>query len=206
MLLEEMAPDFTATACMGDNTFKTIKLSDYRGSYVILFFYPADFTFVCATEVPGFQKLLPEFEKRGCCVLGCSTDTEHVHKAWKTAAREIGGIGDCKFPLIADTTKEISIAYDVLQKSGLAARGVFLIDREGIVKAEHRNCDPLGRNVDEPLRLLDALQFFEKSQAEGKTQVCPANWKLGKKGLAPTTEGVCEYNNNGGLAQNISIN
>merc|ERR1712241_880763 len=95
-------------------------------------------------------------------------------------------------------TKEISIAYDVLQKSGLSARGVFLIDREGVVKAEHRNCDPLGRNVDEPLRLLDALQFFEKSVADGNVKVCPANWKLGKKGMSPTTEGVAEFIKDGG--------
>jgi len=204
MLIGEMAPDFTATACMGDNTFKDVKISDYRGKYVILFFYPADFTFVCATEIPGFNKLLPEFTKRNCQILGCSTDTEHTHKAWKTADPAVGGVGPCDYPLIADKTKEISIAYDVLQKSGLAARGVFLIDKNGIIQAEHRNCDPLGRNVDEPLRLLDALQFFEKSVAEGQVKVCPVNWKLGKKGMTPTTDGVAAYNKDGGLAQNVS--
>lgn len=203
MLIDELAPDFTATACMPDNSFKSVKLSDYRGKYVVLFFYPADFTFVCATEVPGFEKLRPEFEKRGAQVIGVSTDTEHVHKAWKNASVDIGGVGQVGYPLVADTTKEISIAYDVLLKAGVPARGVFLIDREGIVKAEHRNCDPLGRNIDEPLRLLDALQFHEKSIADGTKMVCPANWKLGKKGLAPSTEGVAGFNNSGGLAQYV---
>jgi len=204
MLIEEIAPDFSAIACMPDNSFKTIKLSDYRGKYVILFFYPADFTFVCASEVPGFQKLLPEFEKRGAVVLGCSTDTEHVHKAWKSVPKENGGIGAVGYPLIADTTKEVSIAYDILLKNGLCARGVYLIDREGVVKAEHRNCDPLGRNLDEPLRLLDALQFHEKSIAEGNKQVCPASWKLGKKGMTPSIEGVASFGgDDGGLAKYV---
>jgi len=199
MLIDEQAPDFTATACMPDSSFQTIKLSQFRGQYVILFFYPADFTFVCASEVPGFSKMLDEFKGRNCVVLGCSTDTEHAHKAWKLLPKEMGGIGEVNYPLLADTTKEIAAAYDTLQKDGLCARGLFLIDKEGVVKAEHRNCDPLGRNLDEPLRLLDALQFHEKSKADGNTQVCPASWKLGKKGLKNTLEGVAAFNAEGGV-------
>ena len=105
------------------------------------------------------------------------------------------------YPLLADNSKEVAAAYDILCGDGLCARGVYLIDKEGIVRAEHKNCDPLGRNLDEPLRLLDALQFHERMKAEGNTQVCPANWKLGRKGMKPTIEGVAEFNQDGGLAQ-----
>jgi len=206
MLVEEVAPDFNCLATMPDNSFQNVKLSDYRGKYVVLFFYPSDFTFVCASEVPGFQKLLPEFQKRGAVVLGCSTDSEHVHKAWKTVPLDNGGIGQIDYPLIADVTKEVAIAYDVLEKKGVCARGVFIINKEGVVKAEHKNCDPLGRNLDEPLRLLDALQFHEKSIADGNKQVCPASWKLGKKGMTPTIAGVAEYGKTeGGLTQNVTV-
>lgn len=204
MLIDQKAPDFKSTGCMPDNSFAEVKLSDYKGKYVILFFYPADFTFVCASEVPGFEKLRKEFESRNCAILGCSTDTHHSHKGWKILDRSLGGIGDVGYPLIADITKEIAAAYDVLQPDGLCARGLFLIDKEGFVRAEHKNCDPLGRNLDEPLRLLDALQFHEKSKAEGKTQVCPASWKLGKKGITPTMEGVGAFNKEGGVSNYVS--
>lgn len=199
MLIDKKAPAFEVTACMPDNSFATVKLSDYAGQYVILFFYPADFTFVCASEVPGFEKLRGEFEKRGCALLGCSTDTQHSHKGWKLLDKAQGGVGEVGYPLLGDITKGIATAYDVLQEDGLCARGLFLIDKEGYVRAEHKNCDPLGRNLDEPLRLLDALQFHEKSKAAGNVQVCPASWKLGKKGLTPTMEGVGQFNQQGGV-------
>jgi len=199
MLIDRPAPDFDAPACMPDNSFKNIRLSDYKGKHVILFFYPADFTFVCASEVPGFGKLLKEFEARNTVILGCSTDTEHAHKGWKILPKESGGIGEIPYPMVSDKTKEIAMAYDVLQADGLCCRGLFLIDKEGVVKAEHKNCDPLGRNLDEALRLVDALQFHEKSKAEGNTQVCPASWKLGKKGLKPTMEAVGAQNMEGGF-------
>jgi len=200
MLIDELAPDFTCEACMPDNSFQEVTLSSFRGKYVILFFYPADFTFVCASEVPGFAKMLPEFEKRNCVILGCSTDTHHSHKGWKLLDKASGGLGEAvPYPLIGDKTKSIAKDYDVLQKDGLCARGLFLIDKDGFVRAEHKNNDPLGRNLDEPLRLLDALQFHEKSIAEGKKQVCPASWKLGKKGIVPTMEGVAAFNQEGGV-------
>lgn len=205
MLIGKAAPDFECNACMGDNSFKTVKLSDYKGKYVLLFFYPADFTFVCASEVPGFNKLLPEFEKRNVQILGCSTDTHHSHKGWKMLDPAKGGIGDVSYPLLADITKEIARAYDVLLDDGLCARGVFLINKEGKVLAEHKNADPLGRNLDEPLRLVDALQFHEKSVADGNTQVCPASWKLGKKGMTPTLEGVAQFGKeDGGLTKYVA--
>jgi peroxiredoxin (alkyl hydroperoxide reductase subunit C) len=146
---------------MPDNSFEEIELNELnKGKYVILFFYPADFTFVCASEVPGFNKLLKEFEARNCVVVSCSTDTHHAHKGWKLLPKEQGGIGKIDYPMIGDITKEIATAYDVLQEDGLCARGLFLINQEGIVKAEHKNCDPLGRNLDEALRLLDKLVCF----------------------------------------------
>lgn len=199
MLIDAKAPGFDAVACMPDNSFKNVRLSDYKGKYVILFFYPADFTFVCASEVPGFNKLLPEFERRNCAILSCSCDTEHAHKGWKLIPRESGGVGEINYPMISDKTKEIAAAYDVLQPDGVTCRGVFLIDKEGFVRAEHKNCDPLGRNLDEILRLLDALQFHEKSKLAGHVQVCPASWKLGKKGLTPSMEGVAQFFKEGGV-------
>lgn len=204
MLIDAKAPDFDAVACFPDNSFKNVKLSDYQGKHVILFFYPADFTFVCASEVPGFNKLLKEFDARNVAVLGCSTDTEHAHKGWKLLPTEMGGIGQIGYPIISDKTKEIAAAYDVLQPDGLCCRGLFLIDKEGFVRAEHKNCDPLGRNLDEALRLVDALQFHEKSKAEGNTKVCPASWKLGKKGLTPKLEAVGQFNAAGELNDYVS--
>jgi len=201
MLIDQIAPDFCAQACMPDDTFKEVKLSDYRGKHVILFFWPADFTFVCASEVPAFQKMLAEFKKRNCEILGVSCDTEHVHRAWKNTPLDKGGIGEVSYPMIADVTKEIAIAYDVLLKNGLATRGLFLIDKVGKVQIEMKNCLPIGRSLEEPLRLLDALQFHEQSVVSGKVQVCPAQWKLGKKGMTPTVDGVAAFNKDGGAAE-----
>lgn len=197
MLIDSPAPLFKLEACMGDNSFGEVSLEQFKGKYVILFFYPADFTFVCASEVPGFAKMEEEFTKRNCVILGCSTDTKHAHKGWKILSADKGGLGgvaEINYPLLADVTKDVAKAYDVLQQDGLCCRGLFLIDKEGVVRAEHRNCDPLGRNLDEPLRLLDGLQFHEKSVAEGNKQVCPASWKLGKKSITPTLEGVAAFN------------
>lgn len=195
MLIDCPAPDFKAEACMPDGSFKEVKLSSYKGKPVVLFFYPADFTFVCATEVPGFDRLKPEFDARGIEILGVSTDTVHAHKGWTMLPKAQGGVGAVSYPLVADVTKEISVAYDVLHPNGLAVRGVFLIDKDGYVRAEHKHCDPLGRNVEEWLRLVDAWKFHEESKAKGETMVCPANWKLGKKAVKPTLEGVAAYNN-----------
>lgn len=137
MLIDQRAPDFTCSAYMPDGSFKDVKLSDYKGQYVVLFFYPADFTFVCASEVPGFNNLFEEFNRRGCVVLGCSTDTHHCHKGWCMLSEEQGGLGlegKLKYPLLGDRTKEVAKAYDVLLEDGLCTRGVFLIDRDGFVK------------------------------------------------------------------------
>lgn len=198
MLIDCLAPDFEALACMPDNSFQTVRLSQYRGQLVVLFFYPADFTFVCATEVPGFQKLFGEFTARGVALLGVSTDTIHAHKAWKALDPAEGGVGQISYPLISDATHDISKSYDVLDSKGLCVRGVFLIDAEGYVRAEHKQTGPLGRNIDEWLRLVDGWKFHLDSKAMGLGNVCPANWKLGKKGLTPTIEGVAEYNRAGG--------
>lgn len=199
MLIGSQAPDFTLDACMPDNSFEEITLSKFKGKYVILFFYPADFTFVCASEVPGFNKLLKEFEARNCVVLGCSTDTKHAHKGWKLLPKELGGIGDIAYPLLADPTKKVAKAYDVLEAGGdVCVRGVFLMNKEGEVFVEHKNADPIGRNLDEVLRVLDGLIFHEESVAKGNKQVCPANWKLGRKGMTPTMEGVAAFGKENG--------
>jgi len=182
MLITKPAPDFTATAIMGDNTFKEISLSDYKGKKVVLFFYPLDFTFVCPTEIIAFDHRLDEFEKRGVQVLGCSVDSQYSHWAWKNTAVNQGGIGNVRYPLIADLDKSIARAYDVLVGAesavvitdeeevdtsvggGVALRGSFLIDEEGIVRHAVLNDLPLGRNIDEMLRMVDALtRSMEKS-------------------------------------------
>mmetsp|Transcript_92051 Transcript_92051/g.213947 ORF Transcript_92051/g.213947 Transcript_92051/m.213947 type:complete len:200 (-) Transcript_92051:56-655(-) len=192
-LVQKSAPGFKVAACMPDDSFKDIELSQFRGKYVVLYTYPADFTFVCASEVVTFSKLQAEFDTRGVQVLGCSIDTEHVHKAWKNAPQNLGGIGPAKHPLLADVKKEIAIAYGCLLDNGLALRAVFIIDKDGIVRAEMKNDLPLGRNVEEALRIVDALQFHEASVKQGKPMVCPAQWTKGKRAMEPTTEGVAKY-------------
>jgi len=182
-----------------------VSLSEYKGKYVVLFFYPADFTFVCASEVPGFEKMISEFDRRNVAVLGCSTDSHHSHKAWKILDKAQGGIGAVSYPLLADKDFEVSKKYDVLLPNGECTRGLFIIDKEGFVKAEHRNCDPLGRNIDECLRLLDALQFHEKSIADGNKMVCPLNWRLGKKAIKPTLEGVGDFNTKDGGVDSLFV-
>ncbi|MCS6897128.1 MAG: peroxiredoxin [Nitrospira sp.] len=167
------APDFSAEAVV-DNEFRTVKLSDFRGKYVVLFFYPLDFTFVCPTEIIAFSDRIDEFTKRGAVVLGCSVDSKYSHRAWINTPRAEGGLGGLRYPLISDLTKQISRDYGVLLDDGVALRGTFLIDKNGILRHSLINDLPLGRNIDEAVRMIDALQFFEQHG-----EVCPANWKPG---------------------------
>ncbi len=182
------APEFSATAVMPDNSFKDVKLSDYKGKYVVLFFYPLDFTFVCPSEIIAFNDKLGEFNSRSCELLGVSVDSHFTHLAWKNTPVNKGGIGNVQYPLIADLTKTIARDYGVLVNDAVALRGLFLIDREGVVRHALVNDLPLGRNVDEAIRLLDALQYTEQHG-----EVCPANWSKGKQAMKPSAEGVAEY-------------
>ena len=188
-LVTKEAPDFTATAVMPDGSFKEdFKLSDYRGQYVILFFYPLDFTFVCPSEILAFDRELDRFEAKNTAVIGASIDSHFTHFAWRQTAVEDGGIGPIKFPLVSDLSKGISRSYEVLFDEAIALRGLFLIDKEGIVRHQLVNDLPLGRNVEEALRVVDALQFTEKHG-----DVCPANWKEGEEAMTPSAEGVADY-------------
>lgn len=185
----QKAPDFKAVAVMEDNSFKEISLSDYKGKKVILFFYPLDFTFVCPTEIIAFSQQIEEFKKRGVQVLGCSIDSQFSHLAWKKTPRAEGGLGEIKYPLIADVNKDISRKYGVLlEGAGIALRGLFLIDEEGVLRSAVINDLPLGRSTDEALRVVDALNFFQKNG-----EVCPANWKPGADSIKPGVETSKEY-------------
>lgn len=189
VLVGKQAPDFTATAVMPDNSFnEEFKLSSYRGKYVVLFFYPLDFTFVCPSELIAFDHRLGQFKKKNVEVIGCSVDSHYSHFAWKSTPVEKGGIGDIQYPLVADITKNIARDYDVLFGGSVALRGSFLIDRDGIVRHQVVNDLPLGRNIDEMLRTVDALQFHEEHG-----EVCPAGWHEGQKGMKDTPEGVAAY-------------
>jgi peroxiredoxin 2/4 len=187
-LVTKPAPDFKTQAVMPDNSFAELKLSDYRGKYVILFFYPLDFTFVCPSEIIAFNKALPQFKQRNAEIIGVSVDSHFTHWAWKNTSPDQGGIGQINYPLVADLTKSIARDYDVLIDDSVALRGLFLIDKEGAIRHAVINDLPLGRNVDEALRMLDALQFTEKHG-----DVCPANWHAGDEAMKPTSEGVAEY-------------
>ena len=181
VLVQREAPDFTAQAVMKDGSFQQIKLSDYRDKYVILFFYPLDFTFVCPTEIIAFSDRIADFEKLNVQVLGVSVDSHFSHLAWRNTPRTEGGIGEVQYPLVADLNKKISAAYDVLLEGGIALRGLFLIDKQGIVRHQVVNDLPLGRNIDEAIRIVEALQYFEKNG-----EVCPANWREGARTIKPT--------------------
>lgn len=183
VLVTKPAPEFTAQAVMPDGSFKQISLSDYKGKQVLLFFYPLDFTFVCPTEIIAFSESQAEFEKLGVQVLGCSVDSHYTHLAWRNVPRNEGGIGEIRYPLIADLNKEIARKYDVLLDAGIALRGLFLIDQKGIVRHQVVNDLPLGRSVDEALRVVKALQFNEKHG-----EVCPANWKEGEATIKPDVQ------------------
>ena len=189
-LVTKPAPDFTATAVMPDNSFKEdFTLSSFKGKYVCLFFYPLDFTFVCPSEILAFDKKLQEFKDKNCEVIGVSVDSHFTHLAWKRTSVQEGGIGDIQYPLVADLSKKISLSYGVLlEDMGVALRGLFIIDKEGIIRHQLVNDLPLGRSVDEALRILEALQFHEKHG-----EVCPANWRPGEEAMKPTPEGVAEY-------------
>ncbi len=188
-LVATEAPDFTATAVMPDNTFKNdFSLSDYKGKYVCLFFYPLDFTFVCPSEIIAFNKQLEAFKSRNVEVIGVSTDSHFSHLAWKNTEVNNGGIGNVQFPLVADFQKTISQDYGVLLEGGMALRGTFIIDKDGVIQSSVVNNLGLGRNIDEALRTVDALQHLEENG-----EVCPANWNKGDDAMTPSAEGVAKY-------------
>lgn len=189
VLVGKEAPDFNATAVVNGDFKENFKLSDHRGKYVLLFFYPLDFTFVCPTELHAFQSKVEDFKKLNCEVIGCSIDSQFSHHAWLNTKKEDGGIEGVNYPLVADINKTIARDYDVLiPQDGIALRGAFLIDKNGVVRHQTVNDLPLGRNVSEYLRLLEALQFTEEHG-----EVCPANWKKGEKGMKPDQSGLKSY-------------
>ncbi len=188
-LVSRQAPDFVAKAVLADGTIKVdFTLSSLRGRYVILLFYPMDFTFVCPSELIAFDKALDELAKRDTEVVAISVDSHYTHAAWRRTARNQGGVGELRYPLVSDLRKEIARKYGVLLDDEVALRGLFLIDREGIVRHMIVNDLPLGRSVDEAIRMVDALRFHEE-----KGEVCPANWKKGADGMKPTQQGVVDY-------------
>lgn len=190
VLVGKQAPDFTAQAVLGDNSIEAnFNLSSFiKDKYAILFFYPLDFTFVCPSEILAFEHRLDEFKTRNTEVIGVSVDSQFTHLAWKNTPVNNGGLGPVRFPLVADLTKSIARDYDVLINDAVALRGTFLIDRNGVVRHQVVNDLPLGRNVDEAIRMVDALQFFEQYG-----EVCPAGWNKGKAGMKATPEGVAAY-------------
>ncbi|MBN1394981.1 MAG: peroxiredoxin [Pirellulales bacterium] len=188
-LVTKEAPDFAAQAVMPDGSFDEVKLSSYRGKHVVIFFYPLDFTFVCPSEIVAFDAALEKFERKGAQVLGCSVDSHFTHLAWRNTPRKQGGIGPIRYPLISDLSKQISKDFGVyLDPPGVALRGLFLIDKEGIVRHALINDLPIGRSVDEALRVLDALRYHEEHG-----DVCPADWHEGEEAMKPTAEGVASY-------------
>jgi peroxiredoxin (alkyl hydroperoxide reductase subunit C) len=182
------APDFEATAVI-DQDFETIKLSQYKGQYVVLFFYPLDFTFVCPTEITAFSDRAAEFKGLNTQILGVSVDSEFSHLAWIQTDRKSGGVGDLEYPLVSDIKKEISEAYGVLTDAGVALRGLFIIDKEGIVQHSTINNLGFGRSVDETLRVLQAIQYIQSHPDE----VCPANWQPGEATMKPSPTESKEY-------------
>jgi peroxiredoxin (alkyl hydroperoxide reductase subunit C) len=188
-LVTKEAPDFTADAVLPDNSFAQITLSSFRGKNVVLFFYPLDFTFVCPSEILAFNKKLDEFKSRNTEVIGVSVDSKFTHLAWKNTKLEDGGIGNIQYTLVSDLNKNIAREYGILFGEAVALRGLFLIDTKGVIRHAVINDLPLGRSVNEALRMVDALQFVE---AHGD-QVCPANWQEGDEAMKPTAEGVAGY-------------
>lgn len=189
VLVGKHAPDFKAKAVVNGQIVSDFSLQHYRGKNVVFFFYPLDFTFVCPTELHAFQEKLEEFEKRHAQVIGCSVDSCYTHLAWLNTPKSKGGIEGIDYPLVADLNKTIARDYDVLiPNEGIAYRGLFLIDREGIVRHQVVNDLPLGRSVNEAIRILDALLYFEKFG-----EVCPANWQHGQQALTPSNEGLEDY-------------
>ena len=187
-LVTKVAPDFKAQAVLADNCFEDFSLSALRGKYAVLLFYPLDFTFVCPSEILAFDRAYEEFQKRNCELIGISVDSIYSHFAWKNTPINQGGIGNIRFPLVSDLDKSICRAYGICLEEGVSLRGLFLIDPAGIVRHALVNDLPLGRNVDEALRMVDALQFFEQHG-----EVCPANWRPGAEAMKPTAAGVADY-------------
>ncbi|MDD5241526.1 MAG: peroxiredoxin [Sulfuricella sp.] len=190
VLVGNAAPDFTAAAVMGDNNIEaSFNLKTHiKGKYAVIFFYPLDFTFVCPSELIAFDHRLKDFQERNTEVIGISIDSHYTHLAWKNTPVNNGGIGKVAYPLVADIKHEICKAYDVEAAGGVAYRGSFLIDQNGIVRHQVVNDLPLGRDIDEMLRMVDALQFTEQHG-----EVCPAGWSKGKSGMKADTKGVADY-------------
>ena len=189
VLVGKTAPDFTATAVLGNNEIKEITFSAAsKGKYAVVFFYPLDFTFVCPSELIAFDHRLEEFKKRNVEVFGVSIDSQFTHLAWKNTPVDKGGIGKVGYTMVADVKHEICKAYDVESAGGVAFRGSFLIDKEGVVRHQVVNDLPLGRNIDEMIRMVDALQFTEEHG-----EVCPAGWNKGDAGMNASPDGVAKY-------------
>ncbi len=189
VLTGRKAPDFKASAVINGKFDDGFTLSQFKGKYVVLFFYPLDFTFVCPTELHAFQAKLDEFKKRNCEVVGVSVDSKFSHLAWLNTPVKEGGIKGVTYPVVADINKTISADYDVLvEGAGIAYRGLFLIDKDGVVQHQVVNALGLGRNIDEALRMLEALQHLEKNG-----EVCPANWHEGQKGMKPDQVGLKDW-------------
>ncbi len=190
MLVTKQAPDFSATAVLADGQIvENFKLSENYGEKgTVVFFYPLDFTFVCPSEIIAFSHRYNEFQERGVNVIGVSIDSQFSHFAWRETPVNQGGIGKINFPLVADLNKQIARDYDVLLNDAVALRGSFLIDANGVIRHAVVNDLPLGRNVDEMLRMIDAQQFTDEFG-----EVCPAGWQKGDEGMKPTTDGVASY-------------
>ncbi|MEI8210589.1 MAG: peroxiredoxin [Planctomycetota bacterium] len=188
VLVTKPAPEFKAQAVLTDGSFAELSLSQFRGKYVLLFFYPLDFTFVCPTEIIAFSDRVKEFADLGVEVIGVSVDSQYSHLAWRNTPRNQGGIGPVAYSLVADLNKQIARDYDVLLNESVALRGLFLIDKSGVVRHQVVNDLPLGRSVDEALRIVKALQFFET-----RGEVCPADWKEGKRTIKPSVAGSKEF-------------
>lgn len=188
-LVGKKAPEFQAKAVVKDKTHDAFRLSDFAGKYVILFFYPLDFTFVCPTELHAFQEKLQEFEARNTQVIGCSVDSCFSHQAWLATPKSKGGIQGISYPLVSDLNKSIAKSFGVLkEEDGIAYRGLFLMDKAGVIRHQVVNDLPLGRSVDEALRMVDALIFHEEHG-----EVCPANWTKGAKAMKPDEKGLASY-------------
>ncbi|ORX62243.1 thioredoxin-like protein [Hesseltinella vesiculosa] len=186
--VQKAAPQFTATAVV-DGDFKEISLSDYKGKYVVFFWYPMDFTFVCPTEIIAFSDRIKEFQELDTVVIGASCDSEFSHLAWTQQSRKQGGIGEIAYPLVADKTKKIARDYGVLiEEEGITLRGLFIISPEGVVRQITINDLPVGRNVDEILRLVKAFKFTDEHG-----EVCPATWTPGDKTIKPSVKDSKEY-------------
>jgi len=189
MLIQKSAPNFEAEALMPNGSFSKISLNKFKNkNYVLLFFYPLDFTFVCPSEIIAFSKRVKTFREKNCEILGISIDSKFTHKAWVDTPLNLGGVGKIEFPLISDLDKNISRNYNVLIDESIALRATFLLDKSGIIRHSSINDLPIGRNADEYIRLLDALQYTEEYG-----EVCPAGWVKGKEAIKTTSDGIKEY-------------